>query len=186
VFCYINADDILLPGALSYVADFFARQPNTDVFYGNGYQLDRTGRQVRKLFSTRWSLKAYAYGAANMVQQATFFRREAFVKAGGFNAENYTCWDGELLVDMALTGARFLRTNSFLGGFRIYEESITGSDRLNAKYALDRKRIREKILGRPLNRRDAFMCWIYRGCKYIYHPSHTFQKLLTKLHNIST
>ncbi len=40
------------------------------------------------------------------MQQSTFFRRSAFEAVGGFNAENRSCWDGELFVSMAANGAK--------------------------------------------------------------------------------
>src|SRR6185437_10786811 len=33
IMAWLNSDDVLLPGALAYVADFFARNPNVDVIY---------------------------------------------------------------------------------------------------------------------------------------------------------
>jgi hypothetical protein len=79
-------------------------------------------------------------------QQATFFRRSAYEKVGKFNISNKTCWDGELMVDMAIAGCRFATTRRVLGFFRIYETSITGSQRMKHQYSKDQQRIRKKIV----------------------------------------
>lgn len=177
VFGYLNADDVLLPGAIRHVVESFTYAPDMDVLCGNGFQIDEGGAVERKIFSTNWSLRGYAYGACNVVQQATFFRRESFVRAGGFNKENRTCWDGELLVDMALGGARFGQIQEFIGGFRVHGASITGSGRLLQPYLMDSARIKKKILGRPLTRMDDFWAIAFRFGKFVRQPGSALYNL---------
>ena len=177
IFYYINADDVLLPGAIHHAVEYFTRRPDADILIGNGYQLDKSGEVVRKIFSTKWSLTRYVYGTSNAVQQATFFRRVAFVRAGGFNIENRTCWDGELLVDMALCGARFKQSKIFFGGFRIHDASITGSGRLLQPYITDIDRIKKKILGRSRTKADSLLSILFRIEKIVRQPSVTLYNL---------
>jgi hypothetical protein len=99
----------------------------------------------RRRTADRFDLARYAAGICTIGQQGTFFRRAAFERAGGFNAANRICWDGELLVDMALTGARFATTGRVLGDFRIYPESITGSNRHYDQLVAEHARIGRKI-----------------------------------------
>lgn len=151
VFGYINADDRLAPGALSFVRDFFTRHPDADVLCGAIRIIDREGHaSVRKRTADRFDLTRYAAGICTVGQQATFFRRSAFERAGGFNPENRITWDGELLVDMALTGARFRRSSRVLGDFRIYPESITGSNLHRERVYGEHDRIAEKIRKRGI------------------------------------
>jgi hypothetical protein len=74
-----------------------------------------------------------------------------------FNLENRTCWDGELIVDMALAGARIHQTKKILGEFRIYSDSITGSGRLREQIRKDHARISKKILGRELRKSEILL-----------------------------
>lgn len=178
IYGYINADDILLPGSLSRISDYFAKHVATDVVSGHGILLDRSGTPIKQLFSTRWGLKPYAYGAVTTVQQATFFRREAYLRCGGFNADNRTCWDGELLVDLALSGSKFGLIHEHLGGFRLYDSSISGSGHLSRHYVHDFQRIREKILGRPFGSLDQLLCMLYRMGKYVGNPYQTYLKMI--------
>jgi glycosyltransferase involved in cell wall biosynthesis len=161
-FGYMNADDILLPGTLTKVAAYFEAHGEMDVLLGNGVQLDSNGIVTKKLYSSKWDLKRYAYGACMALQQATFFRRHAFGKTHGFNIANRTCWDGELLVDMSMTGARFLTVDDQFGGFRIYSESISGSGRSYSQYKLDTLRIFQKIMARDRQGYDQFLSLGYR------------------------
>ncbi len=146
VFGYINADDRLLPGALEHVQRTFAARPQIDVLCGAIRIIDRDGRpSLRARTADRFNLARYAAGICTVGQQATFFRRSAFEKAGGFNPENRINWDGELLVDMALTGARFATTTKVMGDFRVYPGSITGSGLHLEKARIEHDRIKEKI-----------------------------------------
>jgi glycosyltransferase involved in cell wall biosynthesis len=146
IFGYINADDRLAPGALEFVAGFFSRNPRIDVLCGAIGMIDGSGRpSVRSRTADLFDLTRYAAGVCTVGQQGTFFRRKAFERAGGFNKLNRISWDGELLVDMALSGARFATVNKILGDFRIYPESITGSQRHAELFMAEHRRLTEKI-----------------------------------------
>lgn len=147
VFGYINADDYLLPGALGKVAAFFSHN-TCDVLLGSGWLVDRTGTPTRHVRSTRYTSGLYAYGASHFLQQSCFFRREAFVRCGGFNVDNCVSWDAELLLDLAAVGARFKNVNLDLGCFRLYPESITGSQRHSLMDKVEQDRMFAKRVGR--------------------------------------
>src|ERR1700722_11657296 len=40
IMSYLNSDDMLAPGALAFVADFFARSPDVDVVYSHRCTVD--------------------------------------------------------------------------------------------------------------------------------------------------
>jgi glycosyltransferase involved in cell wall biosynthesis len=164
IFFYLNADDLLLPGAVSQVVTYFEENPEVDICLGSGIIIDANGVPKRGVKSSRWSLLAYAYGAAVALQQATFFRSSAFNATDGFNVSNDTCWDGELLVDMVMSGAKIGRTKSEWGAFRYYLESISGSGENRSQYLRDQNRVRRKILGRGERWYDRLLklyYWIY-------------------------
>jgi glycosyltransferase involved in cell wall biosynthesis len=148
VFGYINADDLALPGSLATVARHFAADPGLGMLLGRGWIIDRAGARVREAGCSRMSLADFGHGAMTYLQQAHYFSRAAFAAAGGFNADNRTSWDAELLVDMALAGATARTVRDRLGAFRLYGDTITGSGRMAARMADDLARIRAKALGR--------------------------------------
>ena len=152
IYGFLNADDILIPGALARVAQAFEQNPQADIISGHGHLIDEQGLPIRRMYSDRFSVWGYLYGGAVLLQQSTFFRARAFEQAGGFNVDNQTCWDGELWLDMALAGKRFQRANGFWSGFRVYGSSITGSiaegGSWRAAYDRDRRRMFLKARGR--------------------------------------
>ena len=129
VFGYLNSDDRFAPGALDFVAGYFARNQDIDLLLGAIRIIDAKGKARRRgRAPDKMDVARYVCGACFAWQQATFFRRELFERTG-FNPANRACWDGELVLDMVLAGARVGYTNTILGDFRIYGESLTGSGR---------------------------------------------------------
>jgi hypothetical protein len=122
-------------------------------------------------------VRRYAVGASFVWQQGCFFRRRIFEKVGGFNAANRTCWDGELAIDFALAGARFARVNKWLGDFRLYPSSITGSNRHKDAYREDQRRIAGKIYAcgiRPYSRWHGLAVRIGYRCDLVRHLREVF------------
>ena len=143
---YINADDRFAPGALDYVCQYFSANPDTDVLLGSVLLIDQNGKpDLRARKVEKISLSDYANGTCCIWQQATFFTRQAFRKTQGFNVENRTCWDSELVVDLLLLGANVRYTTRVLGDFRIHPTSITGSGSRSDDYHRQQRLIQRKI-----------------------------------------
>lgn len=160
IFYYLNSDDRSVPGSFEYVLRYFKDHPDCDVLHGSIRIISQSGNTLAIKPSMKFSLRGYALGYSVVYQQATFFRKELFKKTK-FNIENRSCWDGELLVDLAIAGAQIHQTSKILGEFRIYAESITGSGRLKNQIKIDHQRIAAKILGRRLNWLDSLVGSIY-------------------------
>jgi len=162
VFGFLNADDFLLPGALRRVSQFFESRPDCDLVMGNGYIVDADGQNLRHVRARDFTVRRYLYGGTRWLQQATFFRREAFRLSPRFNTENRTSWDGELFVSMAHLGATIGYIDADLAAFRIHNASISGSGRLQDAYREDCKRIFKQIRGRDWRVSDDLLRCFYR------------------------
>jgi glycosyltransferase involved in cell wall biosynthesis len=154
VWACLNADDLLLPHAAATAASYFERDPSVDVVYGDGYIADAHARIIRQERSDDFSIWRHAFGIGMVVQQSTFIKRSAVQSVGGYNAGNRTCWDGELLLELALAGSRFRRVEDAWGVFRIHPDSITGSGRVVQQYESDRRRLFRRATGRPWRASD--------------------------------
>ncbi len=177
VLGFLNSDDTYEYGAIDFVVSSFKKM-GTDIVYGNGYVIDKYSRKKRKVYSDYFSLSKYAAGAFNFVQASFFFTRNAFLEIGGFNPRNKTCWDGELLVDFALAGYKIKRINQFWSNFRLYENSITGSGRLNHEYIQDRLRIFSKIHNEKPHQIKPVSRSVYRFINLIQTPQKLFSNIL--------
>jgi glycosyltransferase involved in cell wall biosynthesis len=173
VFGYLNSDDLLLPGALARVAQAYRTHPQADLIYGHGYVIDRAGVLVRRCRSDRFNLRRSAYGNSIIMQQAAFWRREAFLSVNGFNAENRLSWDGEFWIDLALAGKRFCRVDEYWASFRIHDASIThtfhgGSGQ--SPFGREQRRLLEKALRRPQRPGDGLAAALTRVEKWLVDP----------------
>ncbi|MEZ5668443.1 MAG: glycosyltransferase family 2 protein [Alphaproteobacteria bacterium] len=181
VLAYLNADDAYLPGAFREAMAAFAAPDRPDVVCGHGLIVDGQGRVVRRLRSAPFGLRRFAYGASVQMQQSTFFRADAFRRTPGFNNDNRTCWDAEILMELAKAGARFRIVDRYWSLFRIYEGSITGSGHLNARYAEDLARMFQAVMGRPRAPLDGLVGRALRLARWATDPVGLAVRLQDKL-----
>lgn len=144
----LNADDILFTDTLAAQLAAARAAPDVDVVYGHGFIAGSDLHFMRQCHSDHFTPLRAVYGVGVVFQPGTIIRRSAYDAAGGFNPANRTSWDLELLIDVALRGARFLRTPHPCGVFRVHPESITGSQRRAAQYRVDRARLFHRVKGR--------------------------------------
>jgi glycosyltransferase involved in cell wall biosynthesis len=163
VFGFLNADDLLMPGSLQRVADFYRQNPKCDMALGNGHIINGEGKKTRHIKARDFTVGRYLHGGARWLQQSVFFRREAFLRSPRFNPENRSSWDGELFVNMVNQGARVGYIDADLSCFRIYGTSITGSGRLIKACREDHSRIFREISGHAWRQTDEALRLLYRG-----------------------
>lgn len=149
LFYFLNSDDIVLEGAFAKAREAFRAKPQVDVLSGHGVVIDEKGETLRYVYSDPVSRHRLAYGGGIRIQPATFIRPEAYRKAGGFNPENRSSWDGELIVDLFLTGASFAEIDEVLGGYRLHSESITATAKLDERIRQWAVRKHEKLMSAP-------------------------------------
>lgn len=177
IYGFLNSDDTLYPGALKAAIDYLTIHTEVDVVSGHAYIIDAKDIILRKSFSQPMALKQYAYGACIINQPSTFFRKAVFNNTKGFNKENRCNWDGELFVDMALTGAKFKVTNGFWSGYRLHSVSITASTKLDNAMRDFNVRMFEKIMGRPLQKYDRYFSLLCRLLRFIKNPIALWERL---------
>lgn len=163
IFAFLNSDDYLLPGSLGKVAAFFEENRECEMLFANGYVVDASGKPQRLVKARDFTVSRYFHSGARFLQQSTFFRRSAFECAGGFNAANHTCWDGELFVRMVKQGASVGYLDAELSAFRVHSGSITGSGRLTKAYLSECSRIFREVEGREWGLRDDLLNCFYRA-----------------------
>lgn len=178
ILAFLNADDFYLPGCLAKIAEEFRTHPEADVVSGHGYFAKASGELGVPAFSDRWSLRRFRSGACVLVQPATFFRRKVFEQVEGFKHNTTTCWDMELWSDMARAGASFHNFDDFMAAFRLYPESITGSEHLREIRMRDARKVMDLARGRPESFVDRIWALYHRARKFSTHPRRTVRQRL--------
>jgi carbamoyltransferase len=126
IMSYLNSDDLLLPGALLAVGDFFTRHPQIDVVYGDRLLINQAGDEIGEWRLPRhqdWILSWADY----IPQETLFWRRSAWNAAGGRVDEAFHfAMDWDLILRFRTNGARFHHLQRFLGAFRVHPKQKTG------------------------------------------------------------
>lgn len=174
----IDADDGLLPGALRRVVAAFRDRPHVDVLCGHGYLIDGEGRVLQTCRQNRFDGRRFVYGGCTYLQQATFARRQAFLDVGGFNTQNFTCWDGEHHLAMWLAGKTFDVLDEYLAVWRRHEAAITMAPDFQQRLRKDEQRLFEMVMHRPPNRWDDVMRPWIRFEKWCRDPAHFLRRTL--------
>lgn len=132
---WLNADDVLLPGALKKVMDRINRIDRINWIAGDTVYLDEKGivKDVRTDAKWRsWFGKKLSVWTGG---PSAFFRRELWEKRGGFAADLKYAMDIDLWTRWAKAGERFVGLGDYVWGFRMHDESKTGSGRFAAEQA---------------------------------------------------
>ncbi len=160
---FLNADDLLMPGSLQRVGDFFRQCPKCEMAMGDGYIVDGRLRRLRHVKARDFTVRRYLYSGTQFLQQSTFFRRETFLRSPRFNTENRTCWDGELFVNLVNQGAEVGYIDADLAAFRIHEASITGMGANQKAFRKDCRRVFKELRGRDWRLSDELLRFLYRS-----------------------
>lgn len=145
---WLNADDLSLPGALSYVASYFDRHPGADVVYGQRILIDEHDREIG-----RWILPGHSATAlmvADYVPQETMFWRRRVWDAAGAHVDSslHYALDWDLLLRFHQAGACIVRLPRFLGAFRVHARQKSA---FTAAIAAESGLLRERAAGRRLD-----------------------------------
>ena len=144
---------------------------------GHGHIIDQNSVFKRKVFSDKFSLESSAYGSSIAIQPSTFFRKDIFFKSGGFNVANFSNWDGELLIDMALVGAKIGLIDEFLSCYRVHGTSITGTGKLAHAHQIHSINMFQKVKNRNFRKIDLLIGIFYRIRKHFLNPRATFERI---------
>lgn len=176
IFYYLNSDDVVFDGAFREVCALFERNPQISVLAGAGKFIDEHGAVIRDVWSDPVSGLRMAFGGGNLIQPATFIRASDFHRVGGFNSNNRSNWDGELVTDMYLAGSKFKIVNRVWGGYRLHGESITSTGRLLVQIG-EWSRQRRSKLGYSLPRSiEILISTYFRVERILRHPRIIYQR----------
>jgi glycosyltransferase involved in cell wall biosynthesis len=143
---WLNADDMLLPGALAYVSRFFAAHPEVDVVYGHRVLLDEEDRDVGFWVTPRHCADSLQW-LDWIPQETVFWRRRVWEAVGEIDEGLGLAFDWDLFSRFHTSGARIVRLPRFLGAYRRHPAQKT---RVYYETALvEQAKVQERWHGRP-------------------------------------
>ena len=140
ICAYLNSDDCYLPGAVRTGVNALNNLA-ADLVYGHAYIVDGNDRPYNLAIALPFVLKEHLFRLFSIPQPSSFWKRQVYESAGGFNVETRSCMDHEFYAIAGKRGCRFQRINSVFSCFRMHPGSITMSGRLQERTQHEVERI---------------------------------------------
>ncbi len=142
---WLNADDLLLPNSLNYMATAISRFPDGDWFVGNTIFIDKDDKIVKCRRGGSWSTLLAKNSVVEVYGPSSIYKISLLNEVGGFDESMYYSMDTDLWIRFVKAGHRFIRINKYIWGFRLHEDSkssdsYTEEDEV-PKYVLENNRI---------------------------------------------
>lgn len=142
---WLNADDVLLPGALKKVLGRINRIDRINWVVGDTVYIDEQGIVKDVRTDAKWrswfgkNLSAWTGGPS------AFFSRELWETRGGFDAELKYVMDIDLWTRWAKAGERFVGLGGYVWGFRVHDESKTMGGKNRDEHRAERAHLMCKL-----------------------------------------
>lgn len=139
VMGWLNSDDILFPGALELVHEIFSKHPDVDWITGRSVGMADSGLVLTVREARPWSwLRFIGRDFRHIAQEATFWRRSLWDKAGGGLSENFGIASDFELWTRFLRHANLYSVDGLIGGFRFRDKGQlsrdAGDDNSSSRY----------------------------------------------------
>src|SRR3990172_7211468 len=90
ILAWLNSDDTYLPGAITRVVEFFNSHSDCGMVYGGAYFVDESGNIIKEYPAGPFDYKRLA-SFTFICQPSTFYKKDAYFKAGGIDTNlHYT------------------------------------------------------------------------------------------------
>lgn len=176
IITYLNSDDLLLPGAVSAVADAFSKYPETDFVYGDYKVIDSNGNQLLSRKTINFDKNVLIYGRALIAQPASFFKRNVIDKIGYLDESYDFCMDLEFWIRAVLNGIKFKKIDFPLAAQRLHRDAKT----MTVRWKLDdqHRRILNQYGLLPFRNSEFFNKALFSSLKFIYRSKASIKRIL--------
>jgi len=123
IFTFLNADDTLLPGAVTVAVQALRDNPEAGVIYGDAWFIDEDGRRTAPYPVEPFDARKLARRCF-ICQPAAFMRREVFGSSGMLDPDRHCALDYDLWIRVARR-YKMKKIDAFLANSRIHEGSKT-------------------------------------------------------------
>ncbi|MCH2174005.1 glycosyltransferase [Myxococcota bacterium] len=176
VVTWICSNDMLLPGSLRVVSEFFTRHPDCAWAVGDGLLIDDASRVLKRIWGMPFSTTSLMYwlnwGAC---QPSVFVRRSALQAVGGIDRARNLSVDTDLFLRLAKQ-SRPQKIDHFLGALRLHADSQSTLDAAGVKAADQEIRAQHGMPRLPwVARRGIFLAYKFR-----YHAFQLSRELVRR------
>ena len=164
ILCWINSDDMYLPGIFNMVATYFTEETSPRIVFGNCIHVnDETGK-VRGSSVTRAHERLDLSLCDYIIQPSSFWNRAAWTLTGKLNEAMNFAFDWDWFIRAKRAGVDLLPLAEYLSIYRIHENHKSGSG--GAKRIEELQRIVSTYNDARLSK--AFNKWVRIHTKYTH------------------
>lgn len=129
---WLCSDDLLLPGSLAAVGEFFQDHPEVNAVYGDSIWIDANGKPLRVKREMKFDRFVYLFDHNYIPQPSMFWRRNLYETVGGLDTKFNLAMDSDLWDRFASQGP-IAHLPTYLSCMRYYPEQKTRSLRPNGR-----------------------------------------------------
>ena len=149
ILAYLNSDDVLFEDAVERAVAALTRNQDAVMVYGNRVCIDGDGRLLYSRPNPPWWSRGPFIGMT-IGQESAFWRRGAYEKAGGVNAEFQFAFDYDLFSRIGRLGS-VTHDGRIWSCFRKHSTSKT-TTQYQTVGKREIRRVQDSVWGRPPNR----------------------------------
>jgi glycosyltransferase involved in cell wall biosynthesis len=170
IMAYLNSDDILLPGALASIANFFQERPDVDIVYGHRIFIDYAGSEIGRAILPAHSKSALCY-AGYVPQETMFWRRRVWDRIGPMDIGFHYALDWDFMLRAQDAGFKFMRLRRFYACFRVHDAQKT--TKIYEQGRMEMQTLRLRNLGHIPSQREILRGMIsYLLRQFVFHWSY--------------
>lgn len=121
---WLCSDDLLLPGALDKVCQYFADHPDVDAVYGDSLWIDAAGHYLRPKKEMAFNRFTFLFDHNYISQPSMFWRRSLYEKVGGLDDRFNLAMDADLWERFS-RHTRIAHMSAYLSCMRYYPQQKT-------------------------------------------------------------
>ncbi len=125
ILCWLNSDDMFVPGVIPRVVQAFEHHPEADFLYGRGWDVDESGQIMYEAGVLGFDLWRLIHQRNFIHQPSCFFRRSLIERVGPIDESLHYVMDWELWIRFA--AYRGLYVDDFWSYNRVHQNNKTQS-----------------------------------------------------------
>jgi glycosyltransferase involved in cell wall biosynthesis len=128
ILCWMNTDDLFLPGALATASQTLTRNPKKKICYGDWVSIDEDDKIIDKHFALDFDSNHLKYEGFLFNAQSLFWTQEVHKSFSGFDTSLNKTMDYQMMIEFGTNQTKhsFIRIEKTLAAFRRYADQKTG------------------------------------------------------------
>lgn len=163
VVVWLNADDLLVPGAFAAVSTAFGANPNAEFAFGDFEMVDTYGSVLRRFRSSPYDPGRVFVHGCYIFSGAIFYRRSLLDGVGDFDGSFHACMDFDYLARIG--PARTVHVEQPVARFRVSRDQK--SSKMRSRFLRESHEIRWRLASGSARRRVLTLILDARDAAYL-------------------